>query len=87
MEHCIHQNNAINIYEHYFADVDPSIIVEDLSSRTLNVFRDQQKVKRPIRNLSWSPDGGTRIAGSYCNLDFQTPTVYGCESYVWDVGE
>ncbi|KAI5734179.1 hypothetical protein M8J77_003490 [Diaphorina citri] len=85
MEHCIHQNNAINIYEHYFADVDPSIIVEDLSSRTLNVFRDQQKVKRPIRNLSWSPDGGTRIAGSYCNLDFQTPTVYGCESYVWDV--
>uniref|UniRef100_A0A8D8Z7X5 Dynein intermediate chain 3, ciliary n=1 Tax=Cacopsylla melanoneura TaxID=428564 RepID=A0A8D8Z7X5_9HEMI len=85
MEHCIHQNNAINIYEQYFDNVEPSIIVEDLSSRTLNVFRDQQKVKRPIQKLSWSPDGGSRIAGSYCNLNFQNPVVYACESYVWDV--
>ena len=41
-------------------------------AKTVNVFRDPSPVhKRPISNISWCPDGGSRIAISYCNLEFQ----------------
>ena len=40
MEHCIKQNNAIDIYEEYFEDQD---LVEDMqecpSAKTINIFR------------------------------------------------
>lgn len=39
MEHCIFQNNAVNIYELYFMDDDQSALVERSKSRTVNVFR------------------------------------------------
>ena len=41
-------------------------------AKTVNVFRDPSPVhKRPVSNISWCPDGGSRIAISYCNLEFQ----------------
>lgn len=40
MEHYIHQNNAVNIYENYFENLDAAPLVEKCSSRTLNVYRD-----------------------------------------------
>lgn len=40
MEHYIYQNNAVNIYENYFENLDPAPLVEKCSSRTVNVYRD-----------------------------------------------
>ena len=40
MEHCIFQNNAVNIYENYFEDVEEAVLHEKCSSRTVNVYRD-----------------------------------------------
>ena len=39
MEHCIKQNNAIDIYEDYFDDIDVDAANEAPSAKTINVFR------------------------------------------------
>lgn len=88
MEHCILQNNAINIYELYF-DEDEDIIpvYEQHNYKTLNVFRDPAAVKRPVQHISWSPDGGTHLATSYCNLAFEQAANVNTCSYIWEVGK
>lgn len=87
MEHCIFQNNTINIYELYFTEGEQSSVVERTTSRTVNVFRDPTSVKRPVQHLSWSPDGGSRIAVTHCNTEFQrVPPDISTNSYIWEVG-
>ena len=39
MEHCIKQNNALDIYEEYFADIDTDTSGDPPSAKTINVFR------------------------------------------------
>lgn len=39
MEHCIRQNNAIDIYEEYFADSSDSATSRVPSAKSINVFR------------------------------------------------
>ena len=39
MEHCIKQNNAIDIYEAYFQDIHLDDVEETPSAKTINVFR------------------------------------------------
>ena len=39
MEHCVRQNNAIDIYEEYFDDIDTDMSEEPPSAKTINVFR------------------------------------------------
>lgn len=88
MEHCIYQNNAINIYEKFFADLEPAPLIDPCSSRTVNVYRDPSNYKRPITHLSWSPDGGTKLAISYCNKIFQgDKSNLSNNSYIWEVGK
>ena len=85
IEHYILQNNAVNIYETYFDDDEPIPVHEQY--KTWNLFRDPVQYKRPIQQICWSPDGGTRIAAAYCNLTFQQGLNYDTSSYIWDVGE
>lgn len=87
MENCVLQNNAINIYQQYFSDVEPTPLVEKSSARTVNVFQDQVTFTRPITHISWSPDGQTKIANSHCNLVFQAPiNSESTYSFIWEVG-
>ena len=40
MEHCIKQNNAIDIYQEYFNDEDAVEVTDEApSAKTINVFR------------------------------------------------
>lgn len=40
MEHCIKQNNAIDIYQEYFDDEEVVEVTEEApSAKTINVFR------------------------------------------------
>ena len=40
MEHCIKQNNAIDIYQEYFDDEDAVEVTDEApSAKTINVFR------------------------------------------------
>ncbi|PAA61501.1 hypothetical protein BOX15_Mlig008431g2, partial [Macrostomum lignano] len=85
MEHCIKQNNAIDIYQDYFSDVEIQASEEPPSAKTINVFKDPYK-DRGVAHISWYPDGPTKLAIAYCNTDFQrAPKDTSTESYVWDV--
>ncbi|KAJ9578526.1 hypothetical protein L9F63_005255 [Diploptera punctata] len=86
MEHCILQNNAINIYEEYFDGLESASLMEHSTARTVNVYRDPNATKRPVTHLSWSPDGGTRLAVTHCFLEFQRiPPDVSTNSYIWEV--
>jgi len=86
MEHCIKQNNAIDIYQEYFDDIEIDPIDEAPSAKTINVFRDPNEIKRTATNISWYPDGPRKLAVAYCNLEFQGSTPDTCmDSYIWDV--
>lgn len=87
MEHCILQNNACNIYEQYFADVETEPLIQRAFSRTVNVYRDPVTAKRQITHLSWSPDQGNRFAASYCGANVQKISSCSSMSYIWEVGE
>ncbi|GCB65186.1 hypothetical protein scyTo_0007664 [Scyliorhinus torazame] len=88
MEHCIKQNNAINIYEEYFDDQEESVerSEEPSSAKTINVFSDPNVIKRTVSHLSWHPDQGRKLAISYCCLEFQRAADnMSYDSYIWDM--
>ncbi|XP_026312558.1 dynein intermediate chain 2, axonemal [Piliocolobus tephrosceles] len=87
MEHCIKQNNAIDIYEEYFNDEEAVEVMEEApSAKTINVFRDPQEIKRAATHLSWHPDGNRKLAVAYSCLDFQrAPVGMSSDSYIWDL--
>ncbi|XP_037073881.1 dynein intermediate chain 3, ciliary-like [Pollicipes pollicipes] len=86
MEHCIKQNNTLDIYEEYFGGEGADAPGDDTTSaKTINVFRDPCPVHRAVSSLSWSPDA-SHLAAAYTSLRFQSsaqdlPT----QSFVWDV--
>ncbi|XP_037073887.1 dynein intermediate chain 3, ciliary-like [Pollicipes pollicipes] len=86
MEHCIKQNNTLDIYEEYFGGEGGDAPGDDTTSaKTINVFRDPCPVHRAVSSLSWSPDA-SHLAAAYTSLRFQSsaqdlPT----QSFVWDV--
>lgn len=86
MEHCIRQNNAIDIYEDYFADLEIEETEETPSAKTINVFRDPNEIKRTATHLSWYPDGARKLAVAYSNLEFQRSSAdTSLDSYIWDI--
>ncbi|ORZ39046.1 WD40-repeat-containing domain protein [Catenaria anguillulae PL171] len=86
MEHCIKQNNAIDIYGEYFAGVKEELATDPPMAKTLNVYRDPNPVKRAASHVSWYPEDGNKIAVAYSVLDFQrTPMGMTYESYIWDI--
>ncbi|CAI5644626.1 unnamed protein product [Oreochromis niloticus] len=76
MEHCIRQNNAVDIYQECFEDEEEvEEIQEPPSAKTVNVF-----------SLSWQPDGGRKLAVAYSSLEFQKSSKdMSLDSYIWDI--
>uniref|UniRef100_G3VY15 Dynein axonemal intermediate chain 2 n=1 Tax=Sarcophilus harrisii TaxID=9305 RepID=G3VY15_SARHA len=87
MEHCIKQNNAIDIYGEYFEEEDAVEVSDEiLSAKTINVFRDPHEIKRTASHLSWHPDANRKLAVSYCCLDFQRADAnMSYDSFIWDL--
>ncbi|NXM31919.1 DNAI2 protein, partial [Oxyruncus cristatus] len=87
MEHCIRKNNAIDIYEEYFAeDEEEEGEEEPPSAKTINVLRDPNPVKRTATHLSWHPDACKELAVAYCSLEFQDKRRdISFDSYIWDL--
>jgi len=86
VEHCLKQNNAIDIYEEYFAGSTVEHSTEPPSARNLTVFKDPQKIKRTATRISWNPDGGKKLAVAYATLQFQqAPEGMSPNSYIWDL--
>ncbi|KAM6903932.1 dynein axonemal intermediate chain 2 [Lycodopsis pacificus] len=85
MDHCIRQNNAVDIYPDYCEDQEEDH-QEPPSAKTINVFRDPNELKRTVTGLSWHPDGGRKLAAAYSCLEFQqTSRDMSPDSYIWDI--
>ncbi|NXJ70223.1 DNAI2 protein, partial [Rostratula benghalensis] len=100
MEHCVKQNNAINIYEEYFGEEDTAEVEDEPpSAKTINVIskltsffdvllskRDPNVTKRTATHLSWHPDTCRKLAVAYSSLEFQQNTKdMSFDSYIWDL--
>lgn len=83
VEHTIYSNNAVNIYEDYF-DGQINEFTKMASSTTINVYRDTNLDGRPVVDLSWSPDNGTKIAIAHCDVLSNNPNN-SKESFIWDI--
>ena len=70
-EEVIKQNNAVNIYESFFTDVEVDHSNELPEAKTLTVFRDPSPVPRSASYLSYH-HSGTRVAVAYSILRFQS---------------
>ncbi|KYN19471.1 Dynein intermediate chain 3, ciliary [Trachymyrmex cornetzi] len=86
MERCVLQNNVINIYEHYFDDIEPRALVLSRGIRTSNMYADPQPIVRPINHLSWSPGAQNRLAAAYSFMEFERKlSNVNPSSYIWDI--
>ncbi|NXF13672.1 DYI3 protein, partial [Smithornis capensis] len=86
IEHCIRQNNAIDIYEEYFEeDEEEEMEDETPSAKTIGLLRDPNPVRRMVTHFSWHPDANKELAVAYCSLDFQDKRRdMSFNSYIWD---
>ncbi|KAL3145226.1 Dynein, 70 kDa intermediate chain, flagellar outer arm [Trebouxia sp. C0010 RCD-2024] len=86
IEDLVKANNAVDIYEEYFAGKVLEQSTEAPSAKTLAVLRDPCKGKRGAQYLSWHPDGSRKVAVAYSILEFQQqPENSPMSSYIWDV--
>lgn len=85
MEHYVDQNNAIEMYQTYFADMRRQEPVEQYHVRIANVFRDP--FQRPISCIVWTNEKKSKLAVAYCHQIF-TPgeeVEKSTKCYIWDI--
>ena len=90
VQQVIDQNNAIDMFEDYFAGESVDHQMHNLSASTISVFKDQvlDEDRRLVSRISWHPDAAVgRFLASYgrsplaSNNDDEVPR----SSFIWDV--
>ena len=87
-EKYIKQNNEIDLYEEYFAGESPEHLSENITLKTVMIFKDPNEIKRAATKIVWHPDASTdlRIGVSYAQLRFQQmPAAMPKKSYIWNL--
>merc|ERR1719277_1459914 len=85
---CLEQNNTIDLFEHYFHLEEPEHMPENLTMKTVALFKDPADEKRSVTKIGWHPEGPSKIVGSYSNLRFQRMTdEMPMASFIWDINE
>lgn len=85
-EHAIYQNNAVNLYETYFEDLEQIDLKEEYSSKTLNMYRD--KTTRTVRKVVWNPeDSSPHFTSVHCGNQNYYDYLLGEENtlHIWDI--
>lgn len=86
IEHFIDQNNAIDVYQTYFADMQPQAPVEKYNVQIANVFRDS--FRRPISCIAWMNEKRGKLVTSYCHKSSPESGInQKTVCYVWDVNK
>jgi len=65
------QNNAINIYNHFFDDLPPDMgrtICMPFKARTINIIHDMWRPQRYMSIINWMPNNNKQIMTQYSNL-------------------
>jgi dynein intermediate chain 2 len=72
-EKSIKQNNEIDLFEEYFAGEQPEHLSENISTKTVMIFKDPNNIKRAATKIVWHPEASSdaRIGVSYAQLRFQ----------------
>jgi dynein intermediate chain 2 len=69
---CILQNNEIDLFEEYFAGEHAEHLSENISTKTLMIFKDPNQIKRAATKIAWHPDQSEmRVGVTYASLRFQ----------------
>lgn len=85
---CLEQNNTIDLFEQYFHQEEPEHLPEQLTMKTVALFKDPCDEKRSVTKIGWHPEGPTKLVCSYSNLRFQRMTdEMPMNSFIWDVNE
>jgi dynein intermediate chain 2 len=85
---CLEQNTTIDLFEHYFHEEDCEHLPENLTMKTIALFKDPAEEKRSVTKIGWHPEGPTKLVGSYSNMRFQRMTEeMPMHSYIWDISE
>lgn len=85
---CLKQNNTIDLFEHYFHGEEPEHLPENLTMKTVALFKDPADENRSVSKIGWHPEGPTKLVGSYSNLRFQRMTdEMPMASFIWDISE
>ncbi|RVE44337.1 hypothetical protein evm_010999 [Chilo suppressalis] len=88
MDHYILQNNAIDMYETYYTEMECMPALERNSLRTVNVYRDPHLKMgggRPVSSIAWQPDGGHNFAVTYVDMDYYRNSRSSQDCYIWDL--
>ena len=65
------QNNEIDLFEEYFAGEQPENLSENISTKTLMIFKDPNQIKRAATKIAWHPETSEmRIGVTYAMLRF-----------------
>ena len=53
---CIKQNNQLDVFEEYFEGEEPEFMSEPISTKTVMIFKDPNKIKRAVTKIAWHPE-------------------------------
>ena len=89
MEEKVKQNNAVEIYTSYFTDEDELTSWAETDAKTVMVYCDPIKGRgeagRAVSAVSWSTDGGTKLAVAYCSPEFLGSTGASGDGFTFSV--
>lgn len=85
LEHLIKQNNAIEMYNMYFKEIDSEKPVEKHFIRKINTFVDPEE--RPISSIAWTYEDNSKIVVSYCNKKYPVAGQVNKNTtcFIWDI--
>ncbi|XP_049885498.1 dynein axonemal intermediate chain 2-like [Pectinophora gossypiella] len=83
MEHYILQNNAVDMYRTYYAEMTQLPPVEVTSCRTCNQYRDP--LQRPVSSISWRPKEPQQFSTCYVEMDYYRVPRKATVAFIWDV--
>lgn len=74
------------MFEEYFENEISEHIVENLSTKTIMLFKDHSEIcKRSVTELSWHPENSDRLAAAYSIMRFQQmPDKMETRAFVWN---
>lgn len=83
--HYLDQNNAINMYQTYFAEMNHQSPVETYNIREENVFRDP--FNRPVSSIAWTNEKQAKLAVSYSHREWSPESFHegSTACYLWNI--
>lgn len=83
----VNQNNAVNIYERYFDEIETVPIEENSSARTVQCYRHPSVEQTTSANhISFAPEGGKEMIVAYADVIYQAKQIEDQSAYIWNLG-